>query len=38
MLVGSELVKQNIIDILRWIDLKKNPVIIQTPENELTNY
>lgn len=38
MLVGSEFVKQNVIDILRWIDPGKNPVIIQTPENELTNY
>ncbi|MGY3414185.1 N-acetylmuramoyl-L-alanine amidase [Bacillus mycoides] len=30
--------KQNVIDILRWIDPGKNPVIIQTPESELTNY
>ncbi|MEI5889902.1 S-layer homology domain-containing protein [Bacillus luti] len=30
--------KQNVIDILRWIDPGKNPVIIQTPENELMNY
>ncbi len=30
--------KQNVIDILRWIDPGKKPVIIQTPENELINY
>lgn len=30
--------KQNVIDILRWIDPEKNPVIIQTPEHELKNY
>lgn len=27
-----------VIDILRWIDPGENPVIIQTPENELMNY
>ncbi|PEF45199.1 hypothetical protein CON22_18030 [Bacillus cereus] len=30
--------KQNVIDIIKWIDPAKNPVIIQTPENELINY
>ncbi|MFJ8526748.1 S-layer homology domain-containing protein [Bacillus sp. NPDC094106] len=30
--------KQDVIDILRWIDPDKNPVIIQAPESELSNY
>ncbi|MEH6891186.1 L,D-transpeptidase family protein, partial [Bacillus sp. JJ864] len=30
--------KQDVIDILKWIDPAKNPVIIQAPESELGNY
>ncbi len=30
--------EENVKRILKWLDPKKNPVIIQTPINELTNY
>lgn len=30
--------RTNVISILKWIDPKKNPVIIQTPEKDLTKY
>lgn len=28
----------NVISIMKWLDPKKNPVIIQTPENDLDKY
>jgi len=30
--------ESNVLSILRWLDPDKSPVIIQTPENELSNY
>ncbi|WP_058308409.1 SH3 domain-containing protein [Gracilibacillus massiliensis] len=30
--------QSNMVNILKWIDPSKNPVIIQTPESELGNY
>ncbi|MFD3450337.1 L,D-transpeptidase family protein [Microbacteriaceae bacterium 4G12] len=30
--------QQNVINILRWLDPNKNPVIIQTPDSELGSY
>lgn len=30
--------QQNVLNVLKWIDPKKNPVIIQTPESELGQY
>lgn len=34
----TDISKQKVIDILKWLDPAKKPVIIQTPESELVNY
>lgn len=30
--------RSNLLKILKWLDPKKNPVIIMTPESELNKY